>query len=106
MTETKSRWLKVTDSAAQATKTVVERTQTLARQLDSGLRRETLDDVRRVREAVRKADAGLSHLFDRIENWAKVEPTTEAVATSASEASEPRKKASRASSRGAASQPS
>lgn len=106
MTETKSRWLKVTDGAAQATKTVVERTQTLARQIDNGIRRETLDDVRRVREAVKRADAGLNQLFDKIEHWAKVEQKPEDASKAGADGTDTKKKASKASNRGAASQPS
>lgn len=74
MAEAKSRWMQMTDSAAQATKTVVERTQELAQRLDSGVRREALDDVRKAREVIRKADHGLTQLFDRIEHWAQTPP--------------------------------
>lgn len=105
MNETKSRWSKMSDSAAQATKTVVTRTQTLARQIDSGVRKEALDDVRRAREVVRKADAGLSQLFDRIEHWALI--PSGAQAQKASEpADQPKAAKAKSANRGAASQPS
>ncbi len=104
MNESKSRWSKMSDSAAQATKTVVTRTQTLARQIDSGVRKEALDDVRRAREVVRKADAGLSQLFDKIEHWALVPSGGQTKA--AEPADQPKAGKTKSANRGAVSQPS
>ncbi len=106
MAETKSRWIQVTDSAAQATKNVVERTQELAQKIDSGVRREALDDVRKAREMIKKADQGLGQLFDRIEHWAKTEPKAKSPERPKGAAADAPKKAAASKAQGAQSQPS
>jgi len=74
MAEMKSRWVQMTDSATQATRNMVERTQGLAHKIETEVRKEALADVKRARAVVKKADQGLTNLLNRIEHWAESQP--------------------------------
>ncbi len=74
MAEMKARWTQMTDSATQATRQVVERTQVFAQKIETGVRKEALADVKRARAVVKKADQGLTNLPNRNAPWAETQP--------------------------------